>query len=138
MTRAVASLTFVLVSLCGCSGTPPVGATGNQSTGRPSATSAPSIHRKWPLRHARSGPAEIGVAEPFRLYTHCGLDYDVDFDESFWKEIRHETTYDGLDNPMDLGTMTLVSAGHARYRGNTGGEVNFSRGGTAKRLSPCF
>jgi hypothetical protein len=33
---------------------------------------------------ACSTPADVGQAYPFRLFTHCGADYAVDFDGSFW------------------------------------------------------
>jgi hypothetical protein len=31
----------------------------------------------------RSARAQLGVAYPFQLYTHCGVDFSVDFDGSF-------------------------------------------------------
>jgi hypothetical protein len=64
-----------------------------------------------------------GRAYPFRLYTHCGVNFSVDFDHSFW-DLTDRTWADrpdgagphaGLGNPFQTGTMTLVDAMHARF-----------------------
>jgi hypothetical protein len=64
-----------------------------------------------------------GRAYPFRLYTHCGVHFSVDFDHSFWDLTdrrwadRPDGTgpHAGLGNPFQPGTMTLIDAGHARF-----------------------
>ena len=75
----------------------------------------------WPT----SKPAEIGVTYEFALYTHCGTDHLTDFDGSFWRVTTVEQPT--LGDPMDEGTMTLLTADTAEYESNGGGVLRFER-----------
>jgi len=59
--------------------------------------------------------AEPGVAYEFELMVHCGADYSVDFDGSFWDLSAQEgvTAHGGI--PSYRGRMTLVSPDQARF-----------------------
>ncbi len=62
--------------------------------------------------------AGLGKPYPLVLNIHCGLDYDVDFDGSFWKlDGRREVPekYLGGGVPELEGTMTLMTHLHARF-----------------------
>lgn len=80
----------------------------------------------------RSQAAERGKAYPYRLYTHCGVDYAVDFDASFWDLAdpawagSNGNPPVGIGNPYQDGTMTLLDAGHARFD-FSGGTIHFTR-----------
>ena len=73
----------------------------------------------WP----HSARAQRGKPYPFRLYTHCGVNFSVDFDHAFWDltDPRWTDQPSGLGpnkrlgNPFQSGTMTLVDARHARF-----------------------
>jgi hypothetical protein len=81
--------------------------------------------RRAIVLHPRSRPAVRGRAYPFRLYTHCGANYAVDFNHTFWdltdkrwadRGYPHGVApHAGLDDPFQLGTMTLIDANHARF-----------------------
>lgn len=78
-----------------------------------------------------SPPAEIGHSYAFHLLTHCGVNYHVDFDQSFWEATI--PVWDGsgnpppnLRNPIQDGTMTLLDADHARFD-YAGGAIPFRR-----------
>jgi hypothetical protein len=75
--------------------------------------------------HSRSPHVTPGRAYPFRLYTHCGAGFAVDFDHSFW-DLTDKRWADrvythgiephaGLNDPFQFGTMTLIDASHARF-----------------------
>jgi len=79
-------------------------------------------YRVWPT----SGRVEPGVTYRFAA-PHCGLDWLVDFDGSFW-----EPTYPRGDKPdyainSDLGTMTLVGSDEARYVASDASHVSLTR-----------
>jgi hypothetical protein len=59
--------------------------------------------------------AEPGIAYPFELMVHCGVDYSVDFDGSFWDLAAREDvpTLGGI--PSYEGRMTLVTRNRARF-----------------------
>ena len=72
--------------------------------------------------HPRSAQVKVGKAYPFRLYTHCGANWDVDFDHTFWDladphwaDRTGGEPHQGLGNPFQPGTMTLVDRRHARF-----------------------
>jgi hypothetical protein len=64
-----------------------------------------------------------GKAYPLRLYTHCGANFDVDFDHAFWDltdpnwgdQPGGAGPHQGLGNPFQSGTMTLIDPTHARF-----------------------
>jgi len=69
----------------------------------------------------RSAYVAAGRAYPFRLYTHCGIDFATDFDHAFWDVAdaawrgSHGNPPGGIGNPFQMGTMTLVDRDHARF-----------------------
>ncbi len=78
-----------------------------------------------------STPAEIGHTYPFQLLTHCGVNYHVDFDQSFWEATvpvwdGAGSPPPGLRNPVQDGTMTLLDTDHARFD-YSGGQIPFRR-----------
>lgn len=78
------------------------------------------------LAHPHSATADPGVGYPFRLSTHCGLDFRVDFDGSFWQLIEG-SGHGVFDNPEDRGTMTLLGNDVAQFRSDSGATVQFVR-----------
>jgi len=70
---------------------------------------------------ARSRHVATGRPYPFRLYTHCGVDFSTDFDGSFWDlaDAAWAGSYgnppSAIGNPFQDGTMTLVDHDHARF-----------------------
>jgi hypothetical protein len=95
--------------------------------------------------HARMGPASagleltphsqavvVGKPYPFQLYTHCGVEYAVDFDAALWDladpawQSQNGNPPPGIGNPYQGGTMTLVDADHARFN-FSGGSISFVR-----------
>jgi hypothetical protein len=82
----------------------------------------------------RSGRASPGVQYQFRLYTHCGLDWPLamDFDGSFWDPIGpasdgYGNPPAGYGNPIDQGTVTLISPTLTQYRSSTGTVMQWRR-----------
>lgn len=62
--------------------------------------------------------ASLGKPYPFLLNVHCGLDFEVNFDSSFWKlDERREVPEDYLGGgvPELEGTMTLIAPHRARF-----------------------
>ncbi|MCA1605245.1 MAG: hypothetical protein LC775_07200 [Acidobacteria bacterium] len=92
---------------------------------------------------ATSAPAEPGVSYRYTLQTHCGVDWNVDFDGSFWHAIAEKRAiesgdYRTLGNPSDNGEMTLTSPQRTLYKSNKGPEIVFARDGKIGRIDPCF
>jgi hypothetical protein len=74
-----------------------------------------------------SGPgARLNVAYPYRLHTHCGV-LGAPFDgRAFYVEaVDPATVTRGLDNPEDVGTMTLLSPHAAVFRASSGALIRF-------------
>lgn len=80
-------------------------------------------YRFWP----RSGPAEFGAVYRFEV-PHCGLDWLVDFDSSFWEPVYAipDRKHDSAIN-SDIGTITLVEPDEARYVSSTDEQVSLFR-----------
>jgi hypothetical protein len=83
-----------------------------------------------------SGRVSVGVTYRFQLNTHCGLDWPqaMDFDGSFWDPIGPGSVSDGngnppngFGNPIDRGTITLISPTLAQYRSSTGTVMQWRR-----------
>jgi hypothetical protein len=80
----------------------------------------------------QTGPASapgIGVAYPYELYTHCGID-ELVFGGVWLKadtplgDAAHNAP-PGWGNPFQRGTMTLLSLSEAVFRDNLGHDVRF-------------
>ena len=80
-------------------------------------------YRFWP----RSGPAERGVVYRFEV-PHCGLDWLVDFDGSFWEPVyvMPDRKPDSAING-DIGTITLIGPDEARYVSSTDEQISLFR-----------
>jgi len=88
--------------------------------------------------YASSPPAEMGVPYAFKLYTHCGLDFIIDFDESLWDLIAPPEDRDGFEDPFDEGTMTLIAENEASYVSSHGVEIRYSRRSEPEEIHPCM
>ena len=93
----------------------------------------------------RSGRASPGVSYQFRLYTHCGLDWPLamDFDGSFWDPMGvasdgYGNPPPGYGNPIDQGTITLISPTLTQYRSSTGTVMQWSRHPGPQISSGCM
>lgn len=78
----------------------------------------------------------------FGIYTHCGLDQQVDFDGSFWDAA--EPAYrewgnapPGIGDFGQMGTMILLDADHARFEFE-GGSFDFIRHVGSKAIRVCY
>jgi hypothetical protein len=81
---------------------------------------------------ATAHDAQIGMAYPIRIYTHCGLP-PIEFDGNRWV-IEAAPTDDGRNTPAgfeqsDGGTLTLISENEGIYRSQNGIERRVTRGG---------
>jgi hypothetical protein len=99
----------------------------------------------WPIRpgdkqdHPASPDVAIGQARPFKLYTHCGIDFRVDFDESFWQSYRFGKS-PSVGDPVQLGTMTLLTDEVAVFRYRSQGNetsIYFVRNDTPRARVGC-
>jgi hypothetical protein len=98
----------------------------------------------WPIKpndqHARPRSAEVAIGRerPFELYTHCGIDFHVDFAGSFWQWYAGKTG--AVGDPFQKGTMTLLSDDAAVFRYHSRGDqlsIYFVRNDTPKALLHC-
>ncbi len=90
--------------------------------------------RMWP----RSARVEEGVAYRMATYTHCGLDYALDFDGSFWEVVSGPTDRrTSLDDPEDEGTITLVETDRAVYESSTGAQFELRRTDGPREVHVC-
>ncbi len=92
----------------------------------------PSFKARSPGQNPCSGytcdgpEAQPNVAYPYRLHTHCGV-LGTRFDgRPFYVEAMDPSTVtSGLNNPEDLGTMTLLSPHMAVFRAAAGNQIRF-------------
>ena len=144
---AILAVAFILVG-CGATrtttamtDTPTTNATGDAARSPipllSPTPSAPTIIGSAPtptvgiILTPTSLPAAVGHSYAFHLLTHCGVNYHVDFDQSFWEATI--PVWDGsgnpppnLRNPVQDGTMTLLDTDHARFD-YSGGAIPFRR-----------
>jgi hypothetical protein len=88
------------------------------TTRLPVATPTPIVVRP------KSARAVIGKAYAFQLYTHCGIDFSVDFDASFWDAVGARPA--AIGNPIQKGTMTLLDAHRSRFS-YVKGSISYTR-----------
>ena len=90
-------------------------------------------YRFWP----RSAAVEPGVVYRFEV-PHCGLDWLVDFDRSFWEPVypMPNRKPDYAIN-SDIGTITLVGADEATYVSSAGGQIGLTRVDGPVVRQPC-
>ena len=73
------------------------------------------------------GPgAHLNVSYPYRLFTHCGV-FSTRFDGRpfYVQAIDPSTVTAGLNNPEDVGVMTLLSPHLAIFRTSAGNLIRF-------------
>jgi hypothetical protein len=97
---------------------PGTGTRAPGTTRLPSATPTPIVVRP------KSARAVIGKAYAFQLYTHCGIDFSVDFDASFWDAVGARPA--AIGNPIQKGTMTLLDARRSRFSYDKG-SISYTR-----------
>jgi hypothetical protein len=115
--EAEASATLVMTGTVGTA-TRPAGTRVPGSMRLPGATPTPIVV------HPKSARAVMGKAYPYQLYTHCGIDFSVDFDGSFWDATGTRPAVIG--NPIQKGTLTLVDTRHARFSYDKG-SISYTR-----------
>jgi hypothetical protein len=76
-----------------------------------------------------SGPSATATAQPYRLYTHCGIDEDR-IGNRYFEAVHplsdgHGNPPAGWGNPFQQGTMTLLSTSEAVFRDDAGHHVLF-------------
>jgi hypothetical protein len=98
----------------------------------------------WPIQpdeerdRATTPDVDIGMTRQFRLYTHCGIDFRVDFDGSFWQ--WYAGKWWAVDD-HEKGTMTLLSDDVAVFRFQRAGvdlALYFVRNDAPKPVMSCF
>ena len=90
------------------------------------------------MDHPTSVDVAVGQKRLFKIYTHCGFDFRVDFDGSFWQAYTHDT-YAPVFGFVH-GTMTLLTEEVAVFRFKTQGapsSVYFIRNDTPKPELGC-
>jgi hypothetical protein len=85
---------------------------------------------------------EVGVPYRIQLYTHCGIDFWTRFDGSYWDAVGYDNSSgippEGLGNPYDHGSMTLLSHNEARYVSQSGTVIRFTRAAERPKGMACF
>ncbi len=85
--------------------------------------------RVTPRDASRDPPLAVGSSEPYRLYTHCGID-EARIDIRYFEAIHPLSDGAGnppagWGNPYQQGTITLLSPTTAIFRDRTGHRVPF-------------
>jgi len=95
-----------------------------------------------PRGEALDGSPTIGVPYTVTLYTHCGLRH-VEFDGSDWAisgvlDDGSGNPPSSFGNPVDRGTVTLLTHDTAVYRSERGEERALTRGGGLPWVEGCL
>jgi hypothetical protein len=82
-----------------------------------------------PAVPSRTAAAATGLARPYLLYTHCGID-EARIGNRYYQAVRPLSDGQGnppagWGNPYQRGTMTLLSSDEALFRDATGHQVLF-------------
>ena len=147
-TRALVALVLVLAVALAAAVIAEIASSGVRSLPAQVSAVAPQplgngLSRYFP----RSGRATPGVSYRIELYTHCGLDWPpaMDFDGSFWDPIGpgpasdgHGNPPAGFGNPIDRGTITLISPTLAQYRSSTGTVMQWRRHTGSQFSGGCY
>ena len=85
-------------------------------------------------------PAEVGVAYPFDLYTHCGI-FGADVGGVWFAAdpplVEEAGPPAGWGDPYQRGTLTLASADEAVFRDDAGHELGLRAAPDSERPPPC-
>lgn len=98
-----------------------------------------SIEPGAPEDRPSSPDVAVGSTRPLRLYTHCGIDFRVDFDGSFWQSYNVELKRLPF-NEFPKGSMTLLTEEVAVFRTTEDGRevsIYFVRNDTPKPMGVC-
>jgi hypothetical protein len=125
--------------------TPPSTAPSPSSSLLPPDALPVPLASPWPIQpnsprdHPRSADVGVGESRRFELYTHCGIDFRVDFDGSFWQSynVGQKTR---ITDPFQKGTMTLLTGDVAAFRFGSGDRmaaVFFVRNDSPKPAVVC-
>lgn len=110
-------------------------------TSMPDETPAVAGQADGPITlHPETVRAKMGQAYPFQLIVHCGVDYAVDFDGSFWDLDRQSDVPEYSGMPLLPGTMILIAPDRARFDPDNfdGASIYFTRHKGPKVVSgPC-
>jgi hypothetical protein len=90
------------------------------------ACGSPAAHVTTPAQPSR--PA-AGSPQPYRLYTHCGID-EARISNRYFEAVHplsdgQGNPPTGWGNPYQQGTMTLISPAEAVFRASAGHQVQF-------------
>lgn len=138
--RRVAWLLGVSLLAAGCSSHiegPPTPAPS------PASTVPDDLPNGMTLAVAASGPADRGVAVPFGLYTHCGLDNAViDFGGTLWDVAGlgegDQRLPAGLGDPNDFGRIALTGSNTALYVSEAGVQLQLVAHEGPKVVMVCY
>jgi hypothetical protein len=110
MTAAVLAGATVAVALAACGG-------------------GPAARAIVPAEPSARAAAAAGAAQPYQLYTHCGID-EARLGNRFFEAVHplsdgQGNPPPGWGNPYQQGTVTLLSPTRAVFRDNAGHKVQF-------------
>jgi hypothetical protein len=92
--------------------------------------------------NTKKGGLEVGVPYRIDLYTHCGIDFWTRFDGNYWDAVGYDNGTgnppEGLGNPYDRGTMTLLSEDVAEYVSRSGKLIRFERAADRPEGMACY
>ena len=88
-----------------------------------------AAHVTKPAGPAHTAVTPVGSAQPYRLYTHCGID-EARIGSRYYQAVHPLSDGQGnppagWGNPYQQGTMTLLSPSRAVFRDDTGHYVQF-------------
>ena len=92
--------------------------------------------RVWPVTEDVEDEGKYLFTAP-----HCGLDWMIDFDTSFWKAVKPADYGNGDDYSFfynsDEGTITFVDSDSAIYQASTGEKIRLERLDGSIVIHPC-
>jgi hypothetical protein len=88
-----------------------------------------AAHVTKPAGPSPTAAATVGSAQPYRLYTHCGID-EARIGSRYFEAVHPLSDGQGnppagWGNPYQQGTMTLLSPSKAVFRDDAGHQVQF-------------
>lgn len=91
--------------------------------------SGTAAHVTQPAGPSRPAAATVGSAQPYRIYTHCGID-EARIGSRYFEAVHPLSDGQGnpppsWGNPYQQGTMTLLSPSKAVFRDDAGHHVQF-------------
>jgi hypothetical protein len=96
-----------------------------QTADVPSPIASPALNPCGP--YTCDGPgAQIGIVYPYKLSTHCGV-LQTRFDGRIFyvESLNPDDVSVGLDQPVDTGTMVLLSTNLAAFEDSAGHHIRF-------------